>query len=82
MYQGKYSKQDATPNPRRQRKPRRTKGTTVFYSIYFGFIAVFLIVLGCAMIPLNNWLAKLEAAEPTSMRDQVYAQLFADHDWE
>ncbi len=81
MYQGKYSKQDATPNPRRQRKERRTKGTTVFYSIYFGFIAVFLIVLGCSMIPLNNWLMKLEAAEPTSMRDQVYAQLFADPDW-
>lgn len=82
MYQGKYSKQDATPNPRRQRNPRRTKGTTVFYSIYFGFIVLFLIILGFAMIPLNNWLMKLEAAEPTSMRDQVYAQLFADPDWE
>ena len=82
MYQGKYTNtQPPVRRPRRQ-KPRSKKGTIIFYSIYAAFIVIFFAAILLVMEPLRDWLIKYEASQPNHKRDQVFAELFEDPDWE
>ena len=82
MYQGKYTNtQPPVRRPRRQ-KPRSKKGTIIFYSIYAAFIVVFFAAILLVMEPLRDWLIKYEASQPNHKRDQVFAELFENPDWE
>lgn len=88
MYQGKYVKdnvgQQTTPprRPRRKKNAKATRGTKIFYWAYAGGIAAFFIFMACILSPLQDWLVKYEASQPSYKRDQVYQELFADPDWE
>ena len=73
------------PVRRTQKRPpvkkRNKNGTILFYSIYAACVLLFFIAMICVMNPLRDWLIKYEASQPSYMRDQVYADLFADPDW-
>lgn len=62
-------------------KKRLRKGTIVFYSLFFLFIAVFAVSVGVALNWLDNWLVQYEAAQPTVKNEEVFSQLFGDPDW-
>lgn len=88
MYQGKYiqdspAHKNAPPRrPRRKSDARLRRGSRIFYTVYAGCILAFFIIVGCALIPLRNWLVNYEASQPSYKRDQVFGELFADPDWE
>lgn len=98
MYQGKYTSKDASRRtqtkpqesettavanrPIRRPKPEFHKGTFLFYTIYFAFILIFLIVIVCLLFPLRDWLMKYESSQPSYMRQQIYQEYFANPDWE
>ena len=70
--------------PIKQKKKTRgsKKGTIIFYSIYAVCIIAFFIALSSVMGPLKDWLIQYENSQPNYKRDEVFAQLFADPDWE
>jgi len=69
--------------PAKRRKKASTKwGTVLFYSIYALCIVAFFVGLMYVMDPLEDWLIKYEASQPNHKRDEVFAQIFADPDWE
>lgn len=75
---------DGPVEHRERRRPsvkKNKNGTILFYSIYAACILLFFIAMICVMNPLRDWLIKYEASQPGYMRDQVYAELFADPDW-
>lgn len=80
MQQGKFSTTSAQ-HVRRRRK-RSSKGTIVFYSLYALMILAFVIALSCAVTALQNWLIRFEASQPGYKCEAVFAELFADPDWE
>lgn len=80
MQQGKFSTTSAQ-HVRRRRK-RSSKGTIVFYSLYALMILAFVIALSCAVTVLQNWLVRYEASQPVYKCEEVFAELFADPDWE
>ncbi len=63
-------------------KKKSIKGTVIFYSIYAAFIIAFFVAISLIMDPLKDWLIKYEASQPAAKRDEVYAQLFENPDWE
>lgn len=84
MYKGKYS-QDPQPKApvkrERNRRRKRNKGKTVFYSIYAGCILLFFVALFAVLGPLKAWLTEYEASQPNHAREQVFQQLFQSRDW-
>lgn len=81
------AEQSSNPEPAvkqtaRTEKAKASKGTRLFYGIYFAVTALLLVAVLCLTIPLRSWLVKYEASQPEKMRDAVYSQLFADPDWE
>lgn len=62
-------------------KPKASRGTRLFYGIYFSVTILLLAAILVLMIPLRNWLVRYEASQPEQMRDAVYAQLFDNPDW-
>ena len=71
-----------TPNPAPKAKRKISIGTIVFYSLYVAAVACVLILFHLAMDPLENWLSKYEASQPDHTRDQIFAALFEDPDWD
>ena len=71
-----------TPNPAPKAKRKISMGTIVFYSLYVAAVACVLILFHLAMDPLENWLSKYEASQPDHTRDQIFADLFEDPDWD
>lgn len=71
-----------TPNPAPKAKRKISMGTIVFYSLYVAAVACVLILFHLAMDPLENWLSKYEASQPDHTRDQIFAALFEDPDWD
>lgn len=67
---------------KRKKKSSSRRGTILFYSIYAVCVITFFVALLCVMNPLRDWLVKYEASQPNYKRDEVFAQLFADPDWE
>ena len=67
---------------KRRKKASGKRGTILFYSIYAFCVAAFFVGLLYVMDPLKDWLIKYEASQPNHKRDEVFAQLFADPDWE
>lgn len=85
MYQGKYTNNN-TPRPSRrparEETPREKKKIPSFYYIYSGCVALFLVIVSLALIPLHIWLVNFESSQPSHKRDEIFAELFADPDWE
>ncbi len=75
---------NTAPVRRRKKKSsaKTRRGTILFYSIYTVCVIAFFVVLLSVMDPLKDWLIKYEASQPNYKRDEVFAQLFADPDWE
>ena len=71
-----------TSPAKRSKKTASKRGTILFYSIYAFCVVAFFVALLCVMGPLKDWLIKYEASQPNHKRDEVFAQLFADPDWE
>lgn len=67
---------------RRKKKTVNKRRIPLFYSIYAVCVVAFFIALLFVMNPLRDWLVKYEASQPNHKRDEVFAQLFADPDWE
>ena len=82
MYQGKYANTEPPKRNPRRKSAKRTRGTIIFYSVYAACVIIFLVALLCVMNPLRDWLVKYEASQPNYKRDEVFAELFADPDWE
>ena len=85
MYQGKYTNNNTSRPPRkpaRSKAPREKKKVPSFYYIYGGCVALFLVIVSLALIPLHIWLVNFESSQPSHKRDEIYAELFADPDWE
>ena len=82
MYQGKYANTEPPKRNPRRKSAKRTRGTIIFYSVYAACVVIFLVALLCVMNPLRDWLVKYEASQPNYKRDEVFAELFADPDWE
>lgn len=85
MYQGKYTNNNTSRpsrKPVRETTPREKKKIPSFYYIYGGCVALFLVIVCIALIPLHIWLVNFESSQPSHKRDEIYAELFADPDWE
>ena len=63
-------------------KKKASRGTIIFYSIYAAFVLLVLGAIFALMIPLNSWLESYQASQPENKSQEIYAQLFADPDWE
>ena len=57
------------------------KVTKVFYSFYFGFIALFALSTFFGLHWLNGWLERYEAAQPDDYAEAVFQQLFENPNW-
>lgn len=68
--------------PAKRRRKASKLGTILFYAIYAACVIAFFVGLMYVMDPLEDWLIKYEASQPNHKRDEVFAQLFADPDWE
>ena len=89
MYQGKYVSNEKKPvkpqktdNKNTKNKKSRSKGTLVFYGIYFLLIVAFIIGMCYVLNLLNDWLVNFEASQPETKSKEVFQQLFEDPDWE
>ena len=89
MYQGKYvsngqkpAKPQKADNKNTKNKKSRSKGTLVFYGIYFLLIVAFIIGMCYVLNLLNDWLVNFEASQPETKSKEVFQQLFEDPDWE
>ena len=89
MYQGKYVSNGQNPakpqkadNKNTKNKKSRSKGTLVFYGIYFLLIVAFIIGMCYVLNLLNDWLVNFEASQPETKSKEVFQQLFEDPDWE
>lgn len=67
---------------RKPRKPQPSKGTVLFYSIYIGFVALFLIAVLCVMGPLRDWLIQYEASQPSHKKNLLFTELFVEKNWD
>ncbi len=78
MYQGKFH-----PNGTQQQKAARkiTPGTIVFYTLFFLFIAAFILGLIWGLGALEDWLVRYESSQSTHKSQEVFDQLFANPDW-
>lgn len=63
-------------------KKKVSRGTIIFYSIYAAFVAAALVAIFALTIPLRHWLETYQASQPENKCQEIYAQLFADPDWE
>ena len=63
----------------KRRGPRL--GSVIFYTFYFLLVFVILggVYMGLGWV--KDFLVKYEAGQPDVMRDQIYAEYFADPDW-
>ena len=89
MYQGKYVSNAKKPvkspeinNKSSKKKKSLSKGTAVFYGIYFLLIVAFVIGMVYVMGLLNDFLVDFEASQPETKSQEVFRQLFEDPDWE
>ncbi len=65
-----------------QRNNRRvTPGTIIFYTIFFLFIAAFIVGLNMGLKALDAWLVKYENSQSTHKSQEVFQELFAQPDW-
>lgn len=71
-----------TPAPAQKQKKKISTGTIVFYSLYVAAVVCVIILFHLAMAPLETWLSKYEASQPDHSRDQIFAALFEDPDWD
>ncbi len=63
-------------------KSRRfTPGTIIFYTVFFLFIAAFLIGLNIGLDALEDWLVRYESSQSTHKSQEVFDELFAQPDW-
>ena len=67
---------------RKPRKPQPSKGTVLFYSIFLGCVALFLIAVLCIMGPLRDWLVEYEASQPSHKKNVIFTELFLEKNWE
>lgn len=63
------------------RKNGASLGTVIFYTLYFLFIAVFVVGTFLGLNWLKGWLVSFEAAQPTVKSEQVFQSLFKNPDW-
>lgn len=78
MYNGIFVKKSTPPADRQK---RNSVGSIVFYSIYGAFVLAVVIAIWALMAPLKDWLIRYEAAQPDTMRQQVYNEHFAQPNW-
>lgn len=64
-------------------KRRRSHRSSLrFWGTLFVFVLCILILLICVMTPLRSWLEQYEESRPEYVRDEIYAHLFEDPDWD
>ncbi len=78
MIAKEIANQELTPKA----KQPVSRGTKIFYILYGCLIALFAIAMVCVLSPLRSWLIRYEASQPEQKAQQVFAQLFANPDWE
>ncbi len=78
--------EDTTPplpsRPVRTRRRGLTTGAVVYYSIYLILIIAFFVGMTVATIALRKWLTNFEASQPGHKSEQIFAEYFANPDWE
>lgn len=79
MYLDKSNSKSASSR-RNVRRPR-SKGTTAFYTGFFGFIIVFVIAVVIGMVALHRYLVNFERAQPTAKSKEVFEQYFSNPNW-
>lgn len=72
----RFDEQEAEP-----RRRGASLGTVIFYTLYFLFIALFVIATFLGLNWLKGWLVSFEAAQPTVKSEQIFQSLFANPDW-
>jgi hypothetical protein len=68
--------------PSKKTKQKMSKGSVIFYAIYVAIIVCVVAGLLIAMGPLEDWLTRYEESQPEHARDEIFATLFADPDWD
>lgn len=75
-----------TPAPRQRRAPAKKKGartsTKVFYTGLLVFVLIFVIALTFVMSELKDWLVEFEGSQPTAKCEEVFAEIFAEPNWQ
>lgn len=77
MYKGKFERG-------KEKQPKRKGprlGSLIFYSLYFGCILLFWVGVYPVLGWLQGWLVSYEAAQPDTVCQAVFDDLFADPDW-
>ena len=83
MYQGKYMDKAAPKvHSKVGKKKKPSRGTVIFYSIYGAFVVLALCAMFLLLTPLRTWLQTYQASQPENKSQEIFAQLFADPDWE
>lgn len=72
-------KKQETPVPE---KKKMTKGTKIFYAIYWVCVVLILAAILLLLKPLEGWLTRYQASQPEEKCQAVFDELFADPDWE
>lgn len=64
------------------KRRRNHRSSLRFWGTLFVVVLCALILLICIMTPLRSWLEQYEASRPEYVRDEIYAHLFEDPDWD
>lgn len=75
MYKGKYFAASAPA------ASKSKTGTIVFYSIYGAVVLGLILALVLGMNALKSWLIRYESSQPGNKSQQVFAEHFAQPDW-
>lgn len=92
MYQGKFDRKNrphsheraaVMPRPSSKSKPAWPRmGGVIFYFLFFFYVFLFYLSVYFGLLWLRGWLTDYEAAQPEAKSQEVFAEIFADPDWE
>ena len=71
----------ASRQPAPQPRKKGRKGTLVFYSFYFSFVALFVGATFLGLQWLHGWLSDYEQAQPDVRCEEIFQELFGAPDW-